>query len=70
MLLNPDKAPLKITCPIIDDIRDFIIENCKETKKREKILKKLEIVRLSNRKLREWGNIEYQRAEWLLNIKQ
>lgn len=69
MQLNKDKAPIPNSCTLIDEIRDYICDKVPDKKHRNEVLGKLEKLRKANRKLREWGNIEHQRAEWILGIR-
>ncbi len=64
-----DYAPVKITCPTIDEVISFIDwcrrkyaneETEKDFKDAEMLMEK---IRKDNTELREWGNGEYQRAE-------
>jgi len=66
-----DNAPIKNTCPIIDDVVSYIDGFRREFSNDEtevdfkNALSVLEDVRRANSTLRDWGNEEYNRAEEL-----
>lgn len=59
-----DNAPVKETCPLIDDVKSVLFYlNDGETPDIKDALDLLEKIRDANSKLREWGNEQYNRAE-------